>query len=82
MNGIIVSKIDFKFFYNSRKHVSVAKFIIETSDNTNKKINYIFAKAYDKIADTIFSNYNKNDRLVFSGTLKENYVEIIEIDSK
>lgn len=66
LSGKIISKIDFKFFYNSKKHVSVAKFIIETSDNINKKVNYIFAKAYDMNADTIFSSYNKNKRIAFS----------------
>ena len=80
LSGKIINQIEFKFFYNSKKHVSIVKLVIEVCDYINKRRDYVFAKAYDDNADFIFSRYNKNDKIAFCGELKENCIEIREIE--
>lgn len=73
--GKIISEIDFKFFYNSKKHVSIVKFII----NTYKENAKVLIKAYDDVADNIYKEYNINSSINLVGFIEKNEVIIKEI---
>ena len=62
--GKIITEIEFKFIINS-KNISIAKFRIETLD---KQI--ITIKAYNEIADYIYSKFNKNEYAEIYGSLE------------
>lgn len=75
IDGTIESNIQFDFFYNSKKHQSVVSFEI----NTIEKNNGLSVKAYDEIADTIYREYDKGNYIIFTGKIREQYIEITEI---
>ncbi len=62
--GKIVTNIEFKFIYNSKK-TSIATINIELK---NKSI--IKAKAYDENADYCYRNLNKNKMIFIYGKLE------------
>ena len=68
--GKIITEIEFKFIINS-KNISIARFKIKTLD---KQI--IQIKAYNEIADYVYSKFNKNDFIVIEGILEEDCVTI------
>ena len=70
--GKIITEIEFKFIINS-KNISIASFKIETLD---KQI--INIKAYNEIADYVYSEFYKNDIITIEGNLKENCVTMVK----
>ena len=68
--GKIITEIEFKFIINS-KDISIASFKIETLD---KQI--IQIRAYNEIADYVYSKFNKNDFIVIEGRLEEDCITI------
>ena len=62
--GKIITEIEFKFIINS-KNILIASFKIETLD---KQI--IQIKAYNEIADYVYSKINKNDIITIEGKLE------------
>lgn len=72
--GKVVSTIEFKFIIKS-KHKSIAYFDMELS---NKSI--IKAKAYDAMADFVYSNFKLNQMIVVEGKIRTD--GIVEIKRK
>ena len=70
--GEIVSEIEFQFIINS-KNKSIAYFDLEL---LNKSI--IKVRAYNEIADYIYSRLSKGDIIVIEGKVRTN--EFIEIE--
>jgi hypothetical protein len=78
----IISEIEFKFFYNSKKHNSVVEFVADTNfchSTTNNKSQKILFKAYDDNADIIYSKYKKEKDIKIIGEVTNTHVEIIQI---
>ena len=73
LSGKIISKIEFRFIIDS-KRMSMAEFFIGVDKNIIK------IKAYDEIADYIYSRFNINDRISIYGSFKKNEVNVIEIE--
>lgn len=73
--GKITSEIEFRFFYNSNKHVSMVKFFV----NTYKGNLQVLVKGYDEIADTIYKKFSINNSINFMGFVKNNEIIIKEI---
>lgn len=73
--GKIVSEIQFDFIYGSKNKISIVRFNIELQ---NKSI--VKARAYNEIADEIYSNKEQNDTIVLEGKINSNMeIEIQEI---
>ena len=71
--GKIVSEIEFKFIINS-KHQSISYFDLELSNKSIVKV-----KAYDEIADYVYSKI-KNEQILINGELRnDGIIEIQEI---
>ena len=70
--GKIITEIEFKFIINS-KDISIASFKIETLD---KQI--IQIRAYNEIADYVYSKFYKNDIITIEGKLEENCVTMVK----
>ena len=71
--GKIVSEIEFKFIINS-KHKSIVYFDLELLNKSIVKV-----KAYDEIADYVYSKI-KNDIVLIDGKLRDDgSIEIQEI---
>ena len=84
MHGKIVSEIKFDFFYNSKKHISVAKFKILLYPKVS---NYdecveILVKGYDEVADIIYKEYNEGEEIRFIGYVQKKCVVITNIENK
>lgn len=75
--GKIITNIEFKFMINS-KNISIAKFEIEIISNKQT----ISLKAYDEIADFVYSSFSKNDIVMINGYLDNNGEVITKIISK
>lgn len=60
--------------------MSVAKVVVRAYDFLNKNEDIICIKAYDDNADIVLSRFKKGDRITFIGIVRENYVEIYEIE--
>lgn len=71
--GKVASDIKFEFIYNN-KNTSIAflDLILE-----NKSI--VRCRAYNEIADYIYSNKNKNDLIFLEGIIKNESIEIYKI---
>ena len=74
--GKIITDINFKFIINSKKKKSIAIFDILTLDKQ-----CISIKAYNKIADFVYSNLHENDYVFIYGYLYDNSISIINIKS-
>lgn len=74
--GKIISEIDFKFVYNSKKYISVVKFEIEIQNNFHITTLPVFA--YNELADEIYSEYEKNNFVMIVGRIENNNVNILE----
>lgn len=62
--GEIVTEIDFKFILNS-KHISIALFEIELLNRSIVKV-----KAYDDMADFVYSKLIKGDIIFIYGSME------------
>ena len=76
--GKIISKIEFKFFYNSKKHVSMVEFFM----NTYKGNLQVLVRGYDEIADTVYKKFSINNSINLMGFIENNEIIIEEILEK
>lgn len=78
ISGKIVSNLEFKFFFNSKKHVSKICFYTEIGNGfislRNQKNTTILVIAYDNIADMLYRKFKKSDIIKFYGYLEKNNV--------
>ena len=82
LQGQVISDVKFDFVYNSKTHISVVEFELESNHINslymkNKCINRVFA--FDKIADEIYSRYEKDDFIAIVGCIENNGIRILEI---
>lgn len=84
LQGKIISKIDFKFFYNSKKHISIAKFkvLLNPKMDNYKDKTVVFVKGYDEVADAIYREFEKGEDITFMGYVKEYGVEVCNVENK
>ena len=75
LNGKIISEIEFRFIIES-KRMAMIEFLIEVDKNIIK------IKAYDEVADYIYSRFNIDDRISIYGSLKKKEVNVIEIEKE
>lgn len=68
--GVIDSEIEFEFFLNNPGKTSVAICTIFINEEE------FLIKAFNELADKLYSEYKKDDILRIEGVLRENYVEI------
>ena len=73
--GKIISDIKFDFIYKA-KDISIARFYIEIS---NKSI--IQVKAYNELADYVYSKLEKGSMILIKGKLYGSYVFAEEVNS-
>ena len=76
--GKITSEIEFKFFYNSKKHVSMVEFFM----NTYKGNLQVLVRGYDEIADTVYKKFSINNSINLMGFIENNEIIIEEILEK
>ena len=76
--GKITSEIEFKFFYNSKKHVSMVEFFM----NTYKENLQVLVRGYDEIADTVYKKFSINNSINLMGFIENNEIIIEEILEK
>ena len=69
--GKIISDIDFKFIINSKTKKSIARFTIKTKTNQE-----ICIRAYNDLADFVYSRFKQNNNVFIFGRLCGNYVII------
>ena len=81
VKGKVLSKKDLKFVYNknkkslSQKHICIIKLELELE---NKQI--IYLKAYNDVAEYIYRNVKIKDNIIVVGALRDNIIEIEEIE--
>ena len=75
LNGKIISEIEFRFIIES-KRMAMIEILIEVDKNIIK------IKAYDEVADYIYSRFNIDDRISIYGSLKKKEVNVIEIEKE
>lgn len=74
--GKIVSEVQFDFYFNSKVHQSRVLLEIVPLKSNDK----IVARAYDEKADIIYQNYKKGDCIAFEGKIRNEYLEVNEIE--
>ena len=83
LSGTIISKPDFKFFYNSKRLISKVEFFIETESgfksSRNRMVETIKITAYNQKADFIYRELDIGDKIVIKGFLEKNKVIVEEI---
>lgn len=72
--GEIIDNIEFKFVINSI-NISVVNFELLTIDKQKIEV-----KGYDEMADFVYRNIKKGNKIAIQGNLKNQYVEIEEIN--
>ena len=70
--GNIITDIEFNFLYNS-KHISIAKFEVYIGENQK-----ITVKAYDEIADYVYSKLEKHNIVFLYGRINTKVEVILE----
>lgn len=81
LSGKILNKVDLKFIYDSKRksiskrHTSVVELILRLENE-----NIIVAKGYDDIADLIYRKLKQCDIILIEGRLRENGVEILDLE--
>ena len=81
IKGKVISKKDLKFVYDknkkslSRNHICIIKLELEIE---NKQV--IYLKAYNEIAEFVYKNVNEGDNILVEGAIKDNIVEIEDIE--
>ena len=73
--GKVISDIEFKFIINSN-NISIVIFKIITIEDEQ----IIYLNAYNEIADYIYQNVKQNDFIVIEGKIRDNFIEIEEIN--
>lgn len=73
--GKVISEIEFKFIINSKHKKSVVKFMLKTEDRQKIKI-----IAYNEKADYIYQHIKQNDFITIEGKIRDNFIEIEEIN--
>ena len=79
--GKVINEMNLKFIYDSRKktlgikRISIVKIELELLD---KQI--IELHAYNELADYAFRNINKNDLITVKGKIRNNFIEVDEIE--
>ena len=83
ISGIIITDIEFDFFYNSRKLTSKASFYIETekgyNSSKNRTIEKIFIVAYNEKADLVYNYLEIGNYILIKGFLEQNRVVVDDI---
>ena len=77
IDGYVATDVNFRFVFNSKKHVSVAECLIKNKKNTLKIL------GYDDIGDKLYSEFELKDYIMISGKLYHNYIliqDIIEVE--
>ena len=81
LSGKVINEIDLRFLYNpikkslEKRHISIIKIILELE---NKQI--IELHAYNEIADFVYRNVQRHNYIIIQGKLRDNYIEIEEIE--
>ena len=71
----IITDLQYDFFYNSKKHISIIKFKVKEKNNI---INVI---AYDDMADYIYRSFYKQDFICILGYLNNKmHVNVLKIE--
>ena len=73
--GKVITDIKFDFIINSKKHISISEFTVETLNKQEIRI-----VAYDDIADFCYSKFNKDDMVVINGKIRNDNIEIYNIE--
>lgn len=78
LSGTIISDIEFNFFFNSKKLISRAMFVLKTEEgfcnsNTAKPVQ-LLVRAYDEMADLIYRDFAIGDVVVLQAFLEGNKV--------
>lgn len=89
LTGEILTNPRYDFFYNSKKHISVIKFNIKTSEMEigylKNKSTIIKINAYDENADYVYRFFNKGEFINIIGWInyhmEVNVIEIAKIDT-
>ena len=69
--GKVITDIKFDFIINSKIHISIANFSVETLNKQEISI-----VAYDDMADFCYSKFNKDDMVVINGKIRNEIIEI------
>ncbi len=81
LKGKVINKKDLKFVYNknkknlSKNHICIIMLELEIE---NKQV--IYLKAYNEIAEFVYNNVNEGDNILVEGAIKDNIVEIEDIE--
>ena len=81
IKGKVVDKKELKFVYDknkkslSKSHICIIKLELELEDKQT-----IYLKAYNEMADFVYKNVNEEDIIMLQGVLRDNIVEIEEIE--
>ena len=81
LKGKVINKKDLKFVYDkskkslSKNHICI---IILELEIENKQV--IYLKAYNEIAEFVYNNVNEGDNILVEGAIKDNIVEIEDIE--
>ncbi len=74
LSGTIISDIEFNFFFNSKKLISRAMFVLKTEDGFRKsniaKSIQLEVRAYDEMADLIYRDFAIGDVVVLQAFLE------------
>lgn len=78
LSGTIISDVEFNFFFNSKKLISKATFVLKTEEgfrnsNIDKSIQ-LEVRAYDEMADFIYRNFGVGDVVALQCFLEGNKV--------
>jgi len=83
LSGIVSSKPDFNFFYNSKKLISKTEFLLETELGFNgSKIEQsmeIKMFAYNERADFIYKELDIGDKIMVKGFLEKDRIIVEDI---
>ena len=78
LSGTIISDIEFNFFFNSKKLISKAMFVLKTEEgfkNSNSaKSVQLLVRAYDEMADLLYRELCNGDKVALQGFLEGNKV--------
>ncbi len=81
IKGKVVNISDYKFIYKKNKksigdkNICVIKMELELNNNQ-----IVWGKGYNEMADFIYQNVKKEDIILVKGALRDNIIEIQEIE--
>lgn len=77
LSGIVKNEVDLKFIYDvNTKSLSKKHTTIVLIDLAIEKGQMVKACAYDKVAEDIYSNIQKDDFVMICGSINKKYIEI------